>query len=32
MKILENISYGLHVEQIMDIFLPEGTDFSVLVQ
>lgn len=31
MKILENIAYGLHPDQIMDIYLPEGTDFPTYV-
>lgn len=31
MKVLENVSYGLHPEQIMDIFLPEGNNFPVFV-
>ena len=31
MKKLENVVYGLHPDQIMDIYLPEGTDFPTYV-
>lgn len=31
MKLLENVSYGLHPDQIMDIYLPDTADFPTFV-
>ena len=31
MKKLENVSYGLHPDQIMDIYLPDTADFTTFV-
>lgn len=31
MKLLENVSYGRHPDQVMDIYLPEGENFSTFV-
>lgn len=31
MRVIENISYGLHPEQILDLYLPDGDGFSTFV-
>jgi len=31
MKLLENVSYGLHPDQVMDLYLPEGDGFPTYV-
>ena len=31
MKILENLSYGWHPDQVLDIYLPDESEFSTFV-